>query len=193
MVFFFHHRFALDLVEVFFQIVHTRLPLLNPAQFRSQLNLHDSYRPKPPGQDNGGRTLHPALVATVIAWGSKFSEHPLLLADRKRKGGQSALSKALIDRAREIAENTKVHRVPSTDHVVIALLIEPLQCREPGSFRHHLLLNLLHVPETPGDPDGELQVPAELDRHCLHHTGYQGFWLASSIRNMLNLQVYAYI
>lgn len=30
-------RLALDLTEVFFQIVHTRLPLLNPAQFRYRL------------------------------------------------------------------------------------------------------------------------------------------------------------
>lgn len=29
-------RFALDLIEVFFQIVHLRLPLLNPSQFRAR-------------------------------------------------------------------------------------------------------------------------------------------------------------
>lgn len=33
----FYLRLALDLTEVFFQIVHTRLPLLNPAQFRARL------------------------------------------------------------------------------------------------------------------------------------------------------------
>ena len=32
-------RVALDLVEVYFQIVHTRLPLLNPAQFRARLHF----------------------------------------------------------------------------------------------------------------------------------------------------------
>jgi hypothetical protein len=119
-------RFALDLVEVFFQIVHSRLPLLNPAQFRSRLGL----QVPPPGSDLSDKPLHPALVATVIAWGSKFSEHPLLIADRKRRGGPSTLSKALIDRARELAENMKVHRKPTPDNVVVALLIEPLQCRE---------------------------------------------------------------
>ena len=35
--FFVFSRIALDLMEVFFQIVHTRLPLLNPAQFRARL------------------------------------------------------------------------------------------------------------------------------------------------------------
>ena len=40
------------------------------------------------------------------------------------------MAKALINRARELAEDLKVHRVPSADHVVIALLIEPMQNRE---------------------------------------------------------------
>ena len=117
-------RFALDLVEVFFQIVHTRLPLLNPEQFRSRLQLQPSHIPvnTPP--------LHPALVATVLAWGTKFSEHPLLVADRRRASGQSLLAKTLVDRARDLAEALKVHRVPTFDHVVISLLIETLQNRK---------------------------------------------------------------
>lgn len=40
------------------------------------------------------------------------------------------MAKALINRARELAEDLKVHRMPSADHVVIALLIEPMQNRE---------------------------------------------------------------
>jgi hypothetical protein len=110
-------------VEVFFQIVHTRIPLLNPAQFRSRLQLSLS-------QSSGKNPLHPALVATVLAWGAKFSEHPLLVADRRRLGGQRLLAKELIDRARNLAEALKVHRIPTPDHVVIGLLIEPLQSRQ---------------------------------------------------------------
>jgi len=74
--------------------------------------------------------LHPALVAVILAWGTKFSEHPLLIADRSRPNGQSLMAKSLIDRARDLAEALKVHRIPSSEHVVIALLIEPLQSRE---------------------------------------------------------------
>jgi hypothetical protein len=110
-------------VEVFFQIVHTRLPLLNPEQFRNRLHLQSSTPSTTP-------PLHPALVATVLAWGTKFSEHPLLVADRQRPGGQSLLAKTLIDRARDLAEALKVHRIATSDHVVIALLIEPLQNRQ---------------------------------------------------------------
>ena len=128
---FFPNSFALDLVEVFFQIVHTRLPLLNPAQFRNRLGITGSSASSlPPPPPPNGPTLHPALVATVVAWGCKFSEHPLLVADRKRPSGQSVLAKTLIDRARDLAEALKVHRIPSADHVVISLLIEPLQSRK---------------------------------------------------------------
>ena len=70
------------------------------------------------------------LVAVVIAWGAKFSEHPLLVKDRERNRGQSLLAKALINRVRDLAEDLKVHRVPNADHVVVALLIEPMQNRE---------------------------------------------------------------
>jgi hypothetical protein len=122
-------------VEVFFQIVHTRIPLLNPAQFRTRLKLQaasasNNPTSKPPALPDNSKPLHPALVATVIAWGTKFSEHPLLVADRRRPSRQSRMAAALIDRARELAESLKVHRIPSADNVVISLLIEPLQCRE---------------------------------------------------------------
>ncbi|EDR13813.1 uncharacterized protein LACBIDRAFT_309226 [Laccaria bicolor S238N-H82] len=144
----FRAEFALDLVEVFFQIVHTRLPLLNPAQFRNRLQLQ--------GNSTDDKPLHPALVATVLAWGTKFSEHPLLVADRRRPGGQSLIAKTLIDRARDLAEALKVHRIPSPDHVVISLLIEPLQSQTPddpngyhgfwltAATRHLLDLNINH-------------------------------------------------
>jgi hypothetical protein len=133
----FSPRFALDLVEVYFQIVHTRLPLLNPQQFRNKLHLQPG---DPPNTEN---PLHPALVATVLAWGTKFSEHPLLVADRKRPKGQSLLAKTLIDRARNLAEALKVHRVPSPDHVVIGLLLEPLQSRESKLFRRCFIFSIL--------------------------------------------------
>lgn len=154
----FRAEFALDLVEVFFQIVHTRLPLLNPAEFRSRLGLQQSLSQQPSGSSQSYEPpLHPALVATVLAWGAKFSEHDLLNADRKqRPENQSHFAKTLIDRARDLAEALKVHRVPSTEHVVISLLIEPLQSQNPddpngyhgfwltSATRHLLALNINH-------------------------------------------------
>ncbi|KAG7088535.1 hypothetical protein E1B28_012518 [Marasmius oreades] len=128
----FRSEIAYDLVEVYFQIVHSRLPLLNPTQFRNQLKQQLS------SNNVGEKPLHPALVATVIAWGSKFSEHPLLMADRQTHGGQGHFSKALINRTRELAEALHVHRVPNSDHVVIGLLIETLQSQTPGDSKAFL-------------------------------------------------------
>ncbi|KAI0669214.1 hypothetical protein C8Q78DRAFT_1042258 [Trametes maxima] len=177
----FRIEFALDLVEVFFQIVHSRLPLLNPSQFRTRMHYslystgsqNGSTSPSNPagstvaqqqrtrnstsplgGQSAQQRPLHPALVATVIAWGAKFSEHPLFIADRHSNGGQSAFAKVLINRARDLAEDMKVHRVPNADHVVIALLIEPLQSQSLED-----------------------------------NAGFHGFWLGSAIRLLLDLQI----
>lgn len=129
-------RFALDLVEVYFQVVHTRLPFLNPTHFRARLNVNVPQYASIYANNSSAsgasaeETLHPALMATVVAWGAKFSEHPLLVADRLNSPTrQSGLAKTLIARAREVAEALKVHRVPAAEHVVIALLIEPLQSR----------------------------------------------------------------
>ena len=133
-------RFALDLVEVYFQVVHTRLPFLNPTHFRARLNVDVPQYASIYANNSSAsgasaeETLHPALMATVVAWGAKFSEHPLLVADRLNSPTrQSGLAKTLIVRAREVAEALKVHRVPAAEHVVIALLIEPLQSRASSS------------------------------------------------------------
>ncbi|TDL23131.1 hypothetical protein BD410DRAFT_787431 [Rickenella mellea] len=154
----FRVELALDLVEVFFQICHTRLPLLNPAQFRSRLkySLASHSSPPSPQRTPPEKPVHPALLATVIAWGAKFSEHPLLVMDREGAGGQSRLARTLVNRAREVAEAEKVHRISCVDHVVIALLIEPLQNQSPDdpdgfhgfwltcSIRHLLELQINH-------------------------------------------------
>jgi hypothetical protein len=133
-------RFALDLVEVYFQVVHTRLPFLNPTHFRARLNVNVPQYASIYANNSASsaeETLHPALMATVVAWGAKFSEHPLLVADRLNSPArQSGLAKALIVRAREVAEALKVHRVPAAEHVVIALLIEPLQSRASDSLHY---------------------------------------------------------
>ncbi|KAI0081557.1 hypothetical protein K474DRAFT_1656349 [Panus rudis PR-1116 ss-1] len=182
----FRNDFAFDLVEVFFQIVHLRLPLLNPIQFRArfhtsirsqtpppttptiELRMRRSHSPQTAAYSNSNqnspKSLHSALhdsgqidnalAATVISWGAKFSEHPLLMADRARNNGQSLLAKTLIDRTRDLAEDLKVHRVPTADHVVTALLIEPLQSQDPD------------------EPQG-----------------YHGFWLTSAIRLLMSLGI----
>ena len=131
--------------------MHTRLPFLNPTHFRARLNVNvpqyaSIYANNSPGASTEEQ-LHPALMATVVAWGAKFSEHPLLVADRlNAPTRQSGLAKTLIVRAREVAEALKVHRVPAAEHVVVALLIEPLQSRA-SSCPHVFLCSAPRIPQ----------------------------------------------
>ncbi|KZW00922.1 hypothetical protein EXIGLDRAFT_719996 [Exidia glandulosa HHB12029] len=135
-------EFTWNLVEAYFQICHARLPFLNPDDFRSSLRAalpgyegspfttpsatfsHPSF---PPGKLSRSRVLQPALLATVLAWGAKFAEHPILSQDRQANGGRSRIARSLVRKAREVAESEKIHRWPTADNVVVALLLEPLQ------------------------------------------------------------------
>jgi hypothetical protein len=127
------------------------MPLLSPSEFRTRLKAY--LRPT--------STLDPtilplphALLATVIAWGAKFSEHPLLVHDRDTNAGRSRICRILTRRAREVSEGEKIHRLPSFDNVIIALLLEPLQSRKYPS------LGIDHCSshgnaDNPSDPDGK--------------------------------------
>ncbi|KAI5822861.1 hypothetical protein K523DRAFT_421785 [Schizophyllum commune Tattone D] len=153
---------AADLAEVYLQIVHPRLPLLNPARLRAQIRAQpfvSSTNPRDRGRDPERTTplpIHPALLAVVLAWGAKFAEHPLLLADRAlpAHNGASFLASALIARTRALAEALAVHRIPSPDHILCALLLEPLQSQDPR------------------DPDA-----------------FHGFWLRAAVGHLMGLRV----
>ncbi|KIO24240.1 hypothetical protein M407DRAFT_26355 [Tulasnella calospora MUT 4182] len=128
-------EFAYDLIEVYMQICHTRQPILDPKEFRarfrhslptslipSQSITADS--PTPPGNFE---PIPPALLAVVIAWGSKFSEHPLILMDRNQNGGRSRISRALVTRAFEIAEAERVYRITTPENIITCMVIEGIQ------------------------------------------------------------------
>ncbi|CCA70194.1 hypothetical protein PIIN_04133 [Serendipita indica DSM 11827] len=125
----FRTEFANDLVEVYFQICHSRMPLLDPAEFRTRLK---AYLYPETALDPTILPLPAALLATVIAWGSRFSEHPLLVMDRSVNSGRSRICRILTKRAREAAEGEKIHRLPSVDNAISALLLEPLQSHNPS-------------------------------------------------------------
>jgi hypothetical protein len=68
-----------DLIETYFSIVHTRYPILDPIEFRSRFHT--------PSADNGGPPAD-VLIAVIMAWGAKFSENPILVADRREAANQ---------------------------------------------------------------------------------------------------------
>ncbi|KAF8527530.1 hypothetical protein BU17DRAFT_39547 [Hysterangium stoloniferum] len=158
----FRREFALDLVEVYFEICHTRNALLVPSRFRSQLLASLPPLSQAPPEATSPSALpqqsvvSPSILAAVLAWGAKFSEHPLIVEDRAAdvSGTQrSRLARSLIKKAWEIAEAEKAHTFPTPDNVVACLLLD-------GLHSHHV-----------NDPDG-----------------YRSFWLNCALRHLLHLQ-----
>ncbi|CAE6414217.1 unnamed protein product [Rhizoctonia solani] len=141
----FRTEFALDLIDVYFQICHTRLPILDPQNFRVRFKYSLPQAPLPPPLP--ARDVEPlpsALIAVVLAWGAKFSEHPIIVHDRgASKDKSSILARALVRRAREVAEAERVFRIATPDNAIICLLLEPLQSQlitDPDGF-HGFWLN----------------------------------------------------
>lgn len=162
------------------------MPLLSPNEFRVRLKAY--LRPT--------STLDPtilplphALLATVIAWGAKFSEHPLLVHDRETNAGRSRICRILSRRAREVSEGEKIHRLPTYDNVIIALLLEPLQSRECHiEWKNGPLI--YPCVDNPSDPDGKgfslLLIRGSLSFNV---PGFRGFWLNCGVRHLFELQV----
>lgn len=165
-------RFATELIEVHFQVYNTRVPVVNPTRFRAQ--FREAFFPSSPplsANPNAGATsntsnttvapIHRPLLAAVLAWGSKFSDHTLLVLDRQDGAQQvpndsaaykhthtnnhsngasgmhsqrSTISRLLVDRAREVAEQEKVYRVATAENIVICILLEGLQSTPSCEF-----------------------------------------------------------
>ena len=102
---------------MYFQVYHPRIPIVNPTRFRAQfrealfpnsgrdnVNLRgdDISAPFQRGRQEGSsssastsptlKPIHRPLLATLLAWGSKFSDHALLVLDRQQS--QQDLSKS---------------------------------------------------------------------------------------------------
>lgn len=118
------------------------------------------------------RPIHRPLLACLLAWGSKFSDHTLLVMDRRQIQSQSAsaskeftfspspadgsatpsmrsnVSRLLVDRAREVAEMEKCFRIAQPENVVVCLLMEPVQPLQSCKFvlPVHIPAYSLHFP-----------------------------------------------
>lgn len=129
-----------DLLDTYYSIVHIRLPILDPDEFRARFSDPDTHP--------DGPVYHP-LLAVALAWGARFSDHSIIAADRdeitnRRRDGRdgrdgpdgqggperSRLVQLMIVRAREVAEVNKAFRVASLDNVRLAILMESLLARK---------------------------------------------------------------
>lgn len=175
-------------MEVYFQVYHPRVPIVNPTRLRAQFReaLYGALKERNgvnggvadgapsskrmrSGDENGIasanssftesiastisaastnatstpslRPIHRPLLACLLAWGSKFSDHALLVMDRQQVSRETAptplrsnISRLLVDRAREVAEQEKVFRVAKPENVVVCLLLEPVQPLQSCEF-----------------------------------------------------------
>ena len=93
--------------------------------------------------------LPPALVAVVLAWGSKFSEHPLLILDRQNNNGRSRLSRILVKKAQEVAEGERCYRLNTSESVLTCMIVEGIGSREyfvSVYMLETLLVSLIYSP-----------------------------------------------
>lgn len=127
-------RLTDDLVESFFSIVHPRFAMYDPVAIRARLAAPDTHQDGP---------LPHNLLAVAIAVGARFSDHPVISADRTacrdrdvRQYGEgkcpprSRLVQMLVIRAREVVEVNKTHRIACLNNVQVLILAEAMCGRE---------------------------------------------------------------
>lgn len=163
----------------------TSAPPLAPQSFhQAHSQLHSQQ------QSFKQSTVHPAILATVLAWGGKFSEHPLIVLDRTTDRAQrSRLAKSLIRKAWEVAEAEKVHTVPSANAIIVCLLLDGLHSRMWAFLLPPFLTNQWTIDDS-NDPEGEFpSFYYDLSVFLSVLIGYRGFWLNCGLRHLLHLQV----
>jgi hypothetical protein len=74
------------------------------------------------------------ILACVLAWGAKFSEHSVIIKDREEcslmlpgERRRSRLIQMVAVRAQQVAEICKVYRVPSLENVQACLMLNTLE------------------------------------------------------------------
>ncbi|KIS00878.1 hypothetical protein L804_02301 [Cryptococcus deuterogattii 2001/935-1] len=128
-------KLADDLIDSYFSVAHIRNPCYDPPTFRARLCT--------PNTHPQGPIPHP-ILATALAWGARFSDHPVVQQDRNEcsqrlSGGEengvrekgrgrkrSRLVQMAVIRAREVCEICRIWRIPNIDNVKALVNLEGL-------------------------------------------------------------------
>jgi hypothetical protein len=83
----------------------------------------------------------------ALAWGARFSESNILVADREemtakdQKGvSRCRVVSSLVIRAREVGEVWKAFRSAQMENVILGILMEPLLARKSDAVPRRILL-----------------------------------------------------
>ena len=171
--------------------MHIRLPLLDPSLFRRR--FHD-----PDGPD--GPPFWP-ILACVLAWGAKFSEHGIIAKDREEcsvglqgERKRSRLIQMVAVRAQSVAEICKVYRVPSLENVQACLMLDVLEGGE--SIRHvkglsrELIARICLRVGNINVPNGKLHQSLRYRTRVNNHfsVDYVGMWGKVACTHLVNLR-----
>ncbi|KAK8869613.1 hypothetical protein IAR55_000180 [Kwoniella newhampshirensis] len=117
-----------QLLETFFSICHPRYPCYDLTTFRARFQSPNTHPDGP---------LSHTVLAVALAWGARFSDHPIISHDRQecsardgdvaRRGRtRSRLVGLMVIRAREVAETCKAFRAPKLENVQALMILEGL-------------------------------------------------------------------
>ncbi|WVQ78529.1 hypothetical protein IAT38_000615 [Cryptococcus sp. DSM 104549] len=163
-----------DLIDMYFAVAHPRNPCFDPPTFRARF--------RSPGTHPQGPLAH-SVLAVALAWGTRFSDHRVVAADRaectardtraasggsSREGGgeggreRSRLMQLAVIRAREVAEVNKTFRVPTMENVQALINIENLLGRYQVTYASAAVKHLISLGYN--SPRGLLTIPGEKER-----------------------------
>lgn len=118
-------------MESFFSIVHPRFALWDPLALRARICDPDSH-PDGPVSD--------PMLALILAWGSRYSDHNVIVDDREEVSlryaegttgkTRSRIVQLLVLRCREVMEVNKVHRGPTLENAQLLLMAESMLSRK---------------------------------------------------------------
>ena len=131
-------RLADDLLETYFSIAHPRWPAFDPGHLKARFQSPDTHPDGPAEQP---------LIALCIAFGARFSDHPVIEADRNElaqrdevqfgpgvRPPRSRLVQLLVIRCREVVEAHKCHRVRKLLNALILVNLEGLLGRKSAPW-----------------------------------------------------------
>ncbi|PWN50135.1 hypothetical protein IE53DRAFT_362612 [Violaceomyces palustris] len=120
-------EFVSDLIETYFSVVHIRIPFVNPHVFKKRYHERSPELGGPPAD---------VLVAVVIAFGAKFSENPIVVADREESARELQRAYDSAQAALSRGERAKAAAITGAKGGVdLPILTLPSKYREKGCSR----------------------------------------------------------
>ncbi|WWC60912.1 uncharacterized protein I303_103488 [Kwoniella dejecticola CBS 10117] len=135
-----------DLIDTFFSMVQPRYTMIDSTIFKERFTSPSRHRLGP---------ISHALLTIVLAYGARFSDHPIIQADKEecalrdgehlKNRKRSRMVGLMIIRAREIAEINKIFRVANMENIHSCFLLEHLLGRYQTTYLSAAVKHLISL------------------------------------------------